>query len=89
MDFYISRGEYVIHFDIGDLYEDNLVLEDAYNIAKKYNLDSIKMFFRLLYSYKDFKNYKIPYKFKKKYDYTKIVYKPNIENYNKKFFIFK
>ena len=56
MDFYISRGEYVIHFDIGDLYEDNLVLEDAYNIAKKYNLDSIKMFFRLLYSYKDFKN---------------------------------
>ena len=84
--FLYSRGEYVIHFDVGDLYEDNLVLEDAYNIAKKYNLDSIKMFFRLLYSYKDFKNYYIPYKFKKKYDYTKIVYNPNIENYNKKFY---
>ena len=33
--FLYSRGEYVIHFDVGDLYEDNLVLEDAYNIAKK------------------------------------------------------
>jgi glycosyltransferase involved in cell wall biosynthesis len=84
--FLYSRGKYVIHFDVGDLYEDNYVLEDAYNIAKKYNLDSIKMFFRLIYSYKNFKNYKIPYKFKKKYVYTKIVYKPNIENYNKKFY---
>ena len=84
--FLYSRGQYVIHFDAGDLYEDNLVLEDAYNIAKKYNLDSVKMFFRLIYSYNDFKKYKIPFRFKKKYNYTKIVYKQNIENYNKKFF---
>ena len=84
--FLYSRGEYVIHFDVGDLYEDNLVLEDAYNIAKKYNLDSVKMFFRLIFSYQDFKKYKIPYIFKKKYYYTKIVYKPNIEKYNRKIY---
>jgi hypothetical protein len=84
--FLYSRGQYIIHFDVGDLYEDNLVLEDSYKIAKKYNLDSVKMFFRLIFNYKDFKNITIPYIFEKKYDYTKIVYKPNIENYNKKIY---
>ena len=43
-----SRGEYIIHFDTADMYADNLVLFDAYNIAKKYNLDSVKMVFKLV-----------------------------------------
>ena len=34
-----SKGKYVIFFDVGDLYEDNYVLEDAFNVIEKYNLD--------------------------------------------------
>ena len=42
-----SRGKYIILFDAGDLYADNYVLEDAYNVIDKYNLDSCKFLFRL------------------------------------------
>ena len=31
------------------IYEDNYVLEDAYNIIKIYNIDSIKMLSRFIY----------------------------------------
>ena len=40
-----SRGKYIILFDPGDFYEDNYVLEDAYNINEKYKLDSSAEFF--------------------------------------------
>jgi len=43
-----SRGKYIILFDAGDLYEDNYVLLDAYNVIEKYNLDSCKFLFRVL-----------------------------------------
>ena len=56
-----SRGKYVIHFDPGDLYEDNYVLEDIYNVIEKYNLDSIKMLFRNLYDYNNMSSYQIPF----------------------------
>ena len=46
-----SRGEYIILFDAGDLYADNYVLEDAYNVINKYNLDSCKFLFRLVKSF--------------------------------------
>ena len=45
--FLYSNAPYVIHFDAGDFYSDNYVLEDIYNIAKKYNLDSLRFGFRL------------------------------------------
>ena len=41
--FLYSNSKYVIQFDPGDIYEDNYVLEDLYNIISKYNIDSIKM----------------------------------------------
>ena len=47
-----SRGKYIILFDIGDLYEDNYVLSDAYNVIDKYNLDSCKFLFRIIRSFK-------------------------------------
>ena len=50
--FLYSRGKYIIHFDAGDLYSDPFVLEDAYNLIEKYNLDSVKMMFRLIYNFK-------------------------------------
>ena len=43
--FLYSRGEYVLHFDPGDLYSDNYVLEDSYNLITKYNLDTVRFQF--------------------------------------------
>ncbi len=82
--FLYSKGKYIIFFDTGDLYEDNYVLEDAFNIAEKYNLDSVKMLFRIINDLNNLEKYKIPFKFNKKY--SKIIYKPNIENYDRKVF---
>lgn len=45
--FLYSKAPYVIHFDAGDFYADNYVLEDIYNIANKYKLDSVRFGFRL------------------------------------------
>ena len=81
--FLYSKGKYVIHFDTGDLYEDNFVLEDAFNIIEKYNLDSIKMLFRILKK-NSFEIYNLPIKFYK--NNSKIIYKPKISKYDKKIF---
>ena len=51
-----SRGKYVILFDAGDLYEDNYVLTDAFNVMEKYNLDSCKFLFRILRSFNNLRN---------------------------------
>ena len=45
--FLYSKAPYVIHFDSGDFYTDNLVLEDAYYLLTKYNLDSVRFSFKL------------------------------------------
>ena len=45
--FLYSRAPYVIHFDAGDFYTDNLVLEDAYKLISKYKLDSLRFSFKL------------------------------------------
>ena len=79
-----SNGKYVIHFDTGDLYEDNYVLEDAYNTIEKYKLDSIKMLFRIIKNFSFIEKYKLPIKFDR--NKSKIIYKPNIEKYNRKIF---
>ena len=40
--FLYSKGKYIQHFDMGDIYFDNYVLEDIFNIAYKYKLDSVR-----------------------------------------------
>ena len=44
-----SRGKYILHFDPGDFYADNLVLEDGYNLVSKYKLDSLRFAIREIY----------------------------------------
>ena len=46
--FLYSRGNYIIFFDAGDLYADNYVLEDSYDIMRKYNLDSFRFAFEMI-----------------------------------------
>ena len=78
-----SRGEYVIHFDTADMYADNFVLSDAYNISKKYDLDSVKMVF--IVSVNNFeKNEKGIFSFKE--NFTKIAYGENVTKYNDEIF---
>ena len=48
--FLYSRGPYILHFNPGDLFADNFVLEDVYNLIIKYNLDSVRFAFT---QYKD------------------------------------
>ena len=80
-----SRGKYILYFDAGDLYEDNYVLEDAYNIMEKYNLDSCKFLFRLIYSYDNPYPNNVPFH---AYHNSKIVYEtPNIKRMNS--FVFR
>ena len=43
--FLYSKGKYILHFDPGDLYADNYVLEDSYELITKYNLDTLKFSF--------------------------------------------
>lgn len=79
-----SNGKYVIFFDPDDYYEDNYVLEDLYNLMEKYNLDSVKMGFRMIGDYSKLNDSKIPYKAG---DNSKIVYgSENIENYDSSIF---
>jgi glycosyltransferase involved in cell wall biosynthesis len=44
--FLYSRGKYILNFNSGDLFYDNLVLEDLYNTIVKYNLDSLRFSFK-------------------------------------------
>ena len=40
--FLYSKSKYFIYFDMEDSYTDNYVLEDAYNLTEKYELDSVR-----------------------------------------------
>ena len=80
-----SKGKYIIEFDTGDFYEDNYVLTDAYNIIKKYNLDSCKFIFRIVENINNLSISKIPYHIETK---AKIEYGPrNIRSLNHKIFL--
>ena len=79
-----SRGKYIILFDTGDLYEDNYVLLDAYNIIEKYNLDSCKFLFRKISNFNNLTDFFIPFHIGQK---TKIVYESdNIKTFNDQIF---
>ena len=79
-----SRGKYIILFDTGDLYEDNYVLQDAYNIIEKYNLDSCKFLFRVIRSFNNLNNSRV---FFHVGNNAKIVYETsNIKALNNKVF---
>ena len=82
--FLYSNGKYIIHFDAGDMYEDNYVLEDALKIVEKYDIDSVKMICRIIYDYQNLSKTKIPIDIKD--NYTKISFRPNIYRYNYKYF---
>ena len=73
-----SRGKYIILFDAGDLYADNYVLEDAYNVIDKYNLDSCKFLFRLTKSFdnlnESYVSFHVGLKSKIAYEKKNIVY---------------
>ena len=55
-----SRGKYIIAFDTDDLYEDNYILEDIYNLMEKYNLDSLKFLFRVIKNFEKLEIVRIP-----------------------------
>ena len=78
-----SRGKYILTLESGDPYEDNYVLEDAYNIMEKYNLDTSKFIYRSIKRkdiYYNLNNSIIPIHV---YNKSKIVYgSENIEKYN-------
>ena len=74
---------FIIFFDVSDFYEDNYVLEDIFILMEKYNLDSLKMLFRVIKSYKVNKS-KIPFHVD---NLAKIVYgTDNIIKINEKVF---
>ena len=70
--FLYSKGKYVIQFDMEDFYTDNYVLQDAYDLIKKYNLDSIRFSFIRSEKSNNPYNNSVEVKFLKKY--TKIMY---------------
>ena len=75
-----SKGKYVLLFDPGDLYEDIFVLEDAFNLIESYKLDSVKMIFRIIYSFDNLTESNVNFHV---YNDSKIIYgTSNIEKYN-------
>jgi len=83
--FLYSRGKYILYFDAGDAYEDNYVLEDAYNLIEKYHLDSCKLLFRMVYSYDKPDKNKVVFHV---YNNSKIVYETqNIKRIKRTIFI--
>ena len=79
-----SKGKYVILFDAGDLYEDNYVLTDAFNVIEKYKLDACKFIFRVIRSFNNMQN---SFVFFHVGSNDKIIYEPeNIKEINFKIF---
>jgi glycosyltransferase involved in cell wall biosynthesis len=82
--FLYSRGKFILFYEADDFYEDNYVLEDFYFLMNKYNLDSLKMIFRIINSYNYIDYSRIPFHVKGN---SKIVYgTQNIENKNNEVF---
>ncbi len=86
MESFILGGKYIILFDTGDLYEDNYVLRDAFNVIEKYKLDSCIFLFRLIRNFEDLGNYTVPYHVGA---YAKIEYKPDVSKAYDDYLFFK
>jgi hypothetical protein len=56
--FLYSRGKYILHFDMGDIFSDNYVLEDINEIALKYKLDSVRFSFQWVRREVNLENFK-------------------------------
>ena len=79
-----SKGKYILLFDPGDWYEDNYVLEDAFNLIEKYNLDSVKFLYRKIKNINALEKSKIDFHI---YQKSKIVYESSkVQKYNKMIF---
>ena len=79
-----SQAKYILFFDAGDLYNDNYILNDTYNIIDKYKLDSVKFIFRKIFTYKKINESQILFKVP---NHSQIIYEPhNIKDYNDKIF---
>ena len=64
-----SRAKYFIAFDMDDYYTDNYVLEDAYNLAQNYHLDSVRFLFILVENTETpYSHIKFKYSFHEKYE---------------------
>ena len=75
-----SKGKYILLFDPDDWYEDNYVLEDAFNLIEKYNLDSVKFLHRRIKSINSINKTKIDFHV---YQKSKIVYESSkVKKYN-------
>ena len=75
--FLYSKGKYVQHFDMGDIFYDNYILEDVFNIAKNYTLDSVRFSMHVVYREKvSHRNWKRIFK----KTFTKIIYGDANEN---------
>ena len=70
--FLYSNAPYVIHFDAGDFYSDNYVLEDVYYLANKFDIDSVRFGFRLTKKKNHLSKKDILYTFEK--NDSKIIY---------------
>ena len=56
--FLYSRGKYILHFDPGDYYSDNYILEDGYNLVSEYHLDSLRFSLMEVYNRTNIENKK-------------------------------
>jgi len=55
--FLYSRGKYILHYDMGDIFIDNYALEDVNEKALKYKLDSVRFSFRWISREDTMKNF--------------------------------
>ena len=73
--FLYSNGKYILHFDAGDIFASNYILEDMYNLVTKYKLDTLRFSFsktRYHYYFSKIKKFNEMKIYPKKH--TKIIY---------------
>ena len=81
--FLYSRGKYLISLEPDDLYNDNYVLEDAYNTLEIYKADSVKFLLRTINNYDYIRRFRLWYRVPK----SQIVYgNSNIQPFHNKIF---
>ena len=79
--FLYSKGKYILHVNAGDILADNYILDDIYNLAEKYELDTVRFSFsKTNYTQKFTKNKNFEEMKIFPPEYTKILYgRPNYD----------